>query len=54
MSFKKYTISVSCFQEDIDPISQIFQIFKRAFIICQCPPFPKSINMGSNVSRFIK
>ena len=30
---KKYNFSISCFQEDIDPISMILKIITRTFII---------------------
>ena len=50
-----YQKFISCFLEGIDPVSKIFNSFRRIFGICRCPPFRKLSNFGSSkVLRYRK
>ena len=50
---KIYRITTPCFQEEIDPVSKIFQEFiSRTVEICPYPSFPKLTNMW--VCRILK
>ena len=55
LGFKKYQISFSCFQEDLDPISKIFKILLRGSSPFSAHVFSKMFkHLGFQFLRFTK